>query len=93
VADAPGRDPSRDRAEEIARVFHQTYEEQAPEFGYRTREASAKPWAEVPEDNRELMIATAHGVNNFQRAKFYALAKEMNLAPGLAIEIATRMYG
>ena len=45
-------------AEEIARAFHAAYEELAPEFGYRTREASAKPWDEVPERNKRLMIAT-----------------------------------
>lgn len=46
-------------AEEIARLFHETYERLAPDFGYETREASAKPWGEVPENNRKLMIAVA----------------------------------
>src|SRR5690606_35492577 len=49
---------ARDRAIETARLFHDTYERLAPQYGYRTREASAKPWDEVPENNRELMIAT-----------------------------------
>lgn len=44
-------------SEAIAQAFHETYERLAPEFGYRTREASAKPWAEVPEQNKRLMIA------------------------------------
>ena len=44
-------------AERVAQRFHETYERLAPEFGYRTREASAKPWAEAPEQNRKLMIA------------------------------------
>jgi hypothetical protein len=35
-----------------------TPERLAPEYGYRTREASAKPWSEVPEQNRALMTAT-----------------------------------
>jgi hypothetical protein len=43
--------------EEIAREFHEAYERLAPDFGYKTREASAKPWAEVPEQNKRLMIA------------------------------------
>jgi hypothetical protein len=43
--------------ERIARAFHEAYEQLAPMFGYETREASAKPWAEVPEQNRELMKA------------------------------------
>jgi hypothetical protein len=43
--------------EELAVRFHETYERLAPDFGYQTREASAKPWAEVPEQNRALMVA------------------------------------
>ena len=43
--------------EKLAQKFHETYERLAPEFGYETRKASAKPWNEVPEQNRKLMIA------------------------------------
>jgi len=46
-----------DAAEDLARQFHETYEALAPSFGYETREASAKPWEEVPEANRNLMVA------------------------------------
>lgn len=46
-------------AEILAEKFHETYERLAPEYGYRTREASAKPWAEVPENNKALMVAVA----------------------------------
>lgn len=45
-------------AERIAQAFHESYECLAPEHGYKTREASAKPWADVPENNRALMVAT-----------------------------------
>lgn len=44
-------------AELIARSFHEAYEELAPEHGYETREASRKPWEDVPEQNRGLMVA------------------------------------
>lgn len=44
-------------AERIARAFHESYERLAPEHGYETREASAKPWAQVPLQNRRLMTA------------------------------------
>ena len=44
--------------EDVARMFHETYERLAPDYGYRTREASAKPWDEVPEQNKALMVAT-----------------------------------
>lgn len=46
-------------AEQLARAFHEAYEELAPEYGYRTREASAVPWSRAPVRNRRLMIATA----------------------------------
>jgi hypothetical protein len=47
---------SRD-AEAIARTFHEAYERLAPSFDYETREASAVPWEDVPEQNRSLMVA------------------------------------
>jgi hypothetical protein len=49
-------------AEQIAQAFHETYERLAPDFGYETREASAKPWAEVPEQNRSLMVAVVQAL-------------------------------
>jgi hypothetical protein len=58
--------PSRRRmmpdAETIARFFHETYERLAPAFGYETHEATRVPWEEVPEQNRQLMIAVASEV-------------------------------
>ena len=46
------------KAEQLAKLFHETYERLAPMFGYETRDESAKPWSEVPKANRALMIAT-----------------------------------
>ena len=46
----------------IAQAFHEAYERLAPDFGYKTREASAKPWAEVPEQNRALMAAVVRSL-------------------------------
>ena len=46
-------------AENLARRFHETYEALAPNFGHETREESRKPWADVPANNRSLMIAVA----------------------------------
>lgn len=48
--------------ERVAKAFHEAYEELAPNFGYKTREASAKPWEDVPVDNKELMKATIEKV-------------------------------
>ena len=49
-------------AEELAQLFHETYERLAPEYGYTTRKTSAVPWSEVPEPNKSLMIAVAEKV-------------------------------
>jgi hypothetical protein len=46
-------------SELLAKQFHDTYERLAPAFGYKTREASAKPWDAVPSQNKGLMIAVA----------------------------------
>jgi hypothetical protein len=48
--------------EDLARLFHETYEELAPQFGYTTRISSKVPWTNVPEPNKSLMIATAKSV-------------------------------
>ena len=45
-----------EQAEKLAEFFHKTYEAFAPMFSYKTREASAVPWKDVPENNRNLMI-------------------------------------
>ena len=46
-------------ATKLAMLFHETYEKLAPDFSYETRKDSAKPWYNVPEKNRKLMIAVA----------------------------------
>jgi hypothetical protein len=46
-------------AEELAQLFHETYERVAKEVGYKTRDESAVPWEQVPEDNKRVMITTA----------------------------------
>lgn len=47
---------------ELARLFHETYETLAPSFGYETREASRKPWEDVPEKNKKLMVAVCEKI-------------------------------
>ena len=49
-------------AEQLAQFFHETYEELAPRFSYKTRQASSVPWSQVPEPNKSLMIAVAEKV-------------------------------
>ena len=63
--DSCGCDPCKEcetylkASKELAQRFHETYERLAPDFGYKTREASAKPWKDVPEGNKQLMIAVS----------------------------------
>ena len=45
--------------EKLAKLFHEIYKELAPNFNYKTKKASAKPWSNVPENNKNLMIAVA----------------------------------
>ena len=56
-------------AEQLAGLFHETYEELAPDFNYQTRKASAKPWSGVPENNKRLMIAVAEKVISVQKKR------------------------
>jgi hypothetical protein len=46
-------------AEQLARLFHETYERLAPQYEYDTRRESAVAWEDVPERNRRLMVAVA----------------------------------
>lgn len=54
--------PVRVSDDDVARAFHEAYERLAPGFGYKTRDASAVPWEDVPENNRALMSATVQQV-------------------------------
>ena len=55
--------------DELAKLFHDTYERLAPAFSYKTRKASAVPWTDVPPNNKGLMIAVAHEINDAIRTE------------------------
>ncbi len=68
-------------AARIAQSFHDTYERLAPSHGYETRRDSAKPFADVPEANKSLMIAAvsellAHGVIEASRGRLPAVERQ-----------------
>ena len=48
--------------EKIARAFHDAYEEIAPQAGWETQERSRKPWEDVPEANRRVMLLTVEAL-------------------------------
>lgn len=54
--------PLRPDPESIARLFHESYERRAIDFGYETRVESRVPWEDVPSLNKHLMIATVSDV-------------------------------
>lgn len=49
-------------AELLAMRFHEHYEALAADFGYQTRVESRRPWLQVPEQNRSLMIAVCERI-------------------------------
>jgi hypothetical protein len=66
--------------EQLAQLFHETYERLAPEHGYETRKASAVPWADVPANNKALMIAVAEHVLKRAEITLYARLVEQHMA-------------
>jgi hypothetical protein len=63
-------------SESIAKMFHDEYERLAPIFGYKTRKESCVPWEDVPENNRNLMIAVCEHVVSELRAELEVLKAE-----------------
>ncbi len=66
-------------SEPIAKAFHEAYERLAPAFGYKTREASAVEWKDVPWPNRNLMIST---VQTLLDQRLIAATPEDRATPG-----------
>ena len=46
-------------AEQLAQFFHETYARLAPEHGRKMQSVPSKPWAEVREPHKSLLIAVA----------------------------------
>lgn len=49
-------------AEVIARQFHATYESLAPALGWETQARSRTKWDDLPQENRDLMLATVRAL-------------------------------
>jgi hypothetical protein len=52
------------KPEELAELFHDTYERLAPECGYITRKKSQVPFADLPKENKNLMVEVCKVVLN-----------------------------
>ena len=70
--------------EELAKRFHETYERLAPSFGYETRKESAKPWADVPENNKRLMIAVCGEIISWSAIPLVRARQRIRLARALS---------
>lgn len=49
-------------AEQLARFFHETYARLAPEFGRKASQIPSKPWTEVREPHKSLLVAVAREI-------------------------------
>lgn len=78
--------------EKLAQAFHETYERLAAEFGYKTREASAKPWAEVPNQNKRLMVAVCAEIAQLLGASLEDTAR-MDWLDGMTRHIVVHIEG
>lgn len=58
-------------AEQLAEMFHTTYERLAPQFGYQTRPETAVSWKDIPSTNanKQLMIAVAEDILHYLTEK------------------------
>lgn len=79
------------RDEFVAREFHDAYECLAPAFGYETREASRKPWAEVPENNRMLMAAVVEELVRREVIEHGPLTRQQVSVLGRPTELEARL--
>lgn len=59
-----GRGPS---ALELARFFHDAYEDVAVRRGYRVQNAPLTSWEDMPKKNRDLLVATCERVLKWLR--------------------------
>jgi hypothetical protein len=48
--------------EQMAKRFHDAYEHFAPLFGYETRAETKGEWEQLPENNKDLMVAVIRNV-------------------------------
>ena len=66
--------------EQLAEFFHSTYERLAPAFGWRTKKGCNVPFAQLPQRNKALMIATCQTVLNALQSSG-AVAEQHTTAP------------
>ena len=66
--------------EQLAELFHETYERLAPAFGWKTKKGCHCKFAELPQRNKALMIATCQTVLNALQSSG-AVAEQHTTAP------------
>lgn len=73
------------KAVELAKLFHETYMRLAPKFDYKIRDEFAVQWDELPESNRNLMIAVSTELLSLLRQAGQAEAGEFTKAARMFI--------
>jgi hypothetical protein len=67
--------------EELAKMFHETYERLAPAFGWKTKKGCNVSFEQLPERNKALMVATCQTI-------LAALQEQNNTAVALLNELS-----
>ena len=66
-------------SEEVARKFHEIYERLAPDYGWDTNKETKKSWNDIPESNKQLMIAVSREVLIWLRGKTVKIEGHVDL--------------
>jgi hypothetical protein len=78
--------------EQLAGLFHETYERLAPQFGYETRKETAVSWDDIPADNpnKRLMIAVCGEVLPAVLSRPIPSARLVTMVNQLVVEAQVR---
>ena len=73
------------KAEELAKIMHNEYESEAIKNNWKTQENCRVPFEDLPEENKQTMIAVAKGI--LEKVSLAALCAYYNWSDGIAIEL------
>ena len=62
---------SQDSIERYCEIMHDAYEKAAVKEGWKTQSHSRKPWAEVPEENKQTMRAAVRALVDVIEEELY----------------------
>lgn len=65
----------REKAEFVAELFHRAYTQLAPRYGWQPQEGTEGMWENLPQANRDLMVATVEHLM-FEGAIVYGYGRD-----------------